>query len=76
MNEKIKTLLLAVAVFVCTVIVSDSKNSIQQTLGLVTFILIFHFYLQRHYGDICDVMREVQSKVAKSFKANETSEYT
>lgn len=38
------------------------------TLSMVTFILIFHFYLSRHYSDISETMKDLQSQYIRDYE--------
>ncbi len=45
MNQKLKILMLVMAVLGFVSVISDSAPSLQQTLGIIIAIFILHFYL-------------------------------
>jgi hypothetical protein len=58
MDTKLKTLFLAFAILLFVIFISDSVQSVQAMLSLITFIMIYHFYLQRHFSDVQDIISQ------------------
>ena len=48
MNIKARTLIIAFITISTVIIISDDLASISAVLGLISFIMICHFYLNRH----------------------------
>ena len=48
MNSKTKTLIIAFVTIAIVIAISDDLPSISAVLGLISFIMICHFYLNRH----------------------------
>lgn len=48
MNIKARTLIIAFITITVVICISEELSSISAVLGLISFIMICHFYLNRH----------------------------
>jgi len=48
MNIKARTLIIAFVTIAVVICISEDLSSISAVLGLISFIMICHFYLNRH----------------------------
>ena len=60
MNIKTRTLIIAFITIAVVICISDDLGSISAVLGLISFIMICHFYLNRHQQDIADILKDFQ----------------
>ena len=72
MNQKARTLIIAFVTLSIVIAVSDDLPSISAVLGLISFIMISHFYLTRHSEDISTILQDYQSSLSKTMNIKET----
>ena len=63
MNIKARTLIIAFVTIAVVICISDDLGSISAVLGLISFIMICHFYLNRHQQDIADILKDFQQSL-------------
>jgi hypothetical protein len=72
MNIKTRTLIIAFVTIAIVIAISDDLPSISAVLGLISFIMICHFYLNRHQEDISTILQDYQSSLNKTMNIKET----
>ena len=66
MNIKARTLIIVFITISIVISVADDLASISAVLGLISFIMICHFYLGRHQEDISTILKDYSNDLVKN----------
>ena len=66
MNIKARTLIIAFVTISIVIAISDDLASISAVLGLISFIMICHFYLGRHQEDISTILKDYSDQLVRN----------